>query len=89
MKLHVKHNHNGFVFDKVASFDNIKELSVEITKVLKSMAAFNCDESCLEFEIEYEGSLIKKSVVVKDYRTADRIMDKFIKGLEYIWPELR
>ena len=89
MKLHVKHNHGGFVFDKVCSFDNIKDLAQEVNKVLKSFAAFECDQATLNFEIEYEGSLIKKSVLVTDFRSADKIMDKFIRGLEYIWPEMR
>ena len=89
MKLHVKHNHGGFVFDKVCSFENIKDLAKEINKVLKSFSALDCNEATVNFEIEYDGSLIKKSIFITDFRSADKVMDKFIRGLEYIWPEMR
>ena len=88
MKLHVKHNHDGFVFDKVCEYDDIYSLSKEINKVIKAFAALDCDKSEVHFEIDHHGSIIKKSLLVVSYREADKEMDKFIKGLEYIWPEM-
>ena len=88
MKLHVKHNHDGFVFDKVCKYDDIPCLAKEINKVIKAFAALECDKSVVSFEIDHNGSVIKKSLLVESYREADKEMDKFVRGLEYIWPEM-
>ena len=54
MKLHVKHNHDGFVFDKVCEYDDIYSLSKEINKVIKAFAALDCDKSEVHFEIDHQ-----------------------------------
>ena len=86
MKLHVKHNHSGFVFDLVKEFDCIRPLAKQINGIIKSFIALGCEREVV-FEVSVGHSKVVKAIEMKEYRDADKEMDKWVKGLEYIFPE--